>query len=275
MIARFGSVELNALCNALAVSAPDHSAWDFIRGRQPAWWWNRKGMEEMQANAGFFPPDEEHLLRFAELMERDIRSLDMLGSWRPEERYLDLDIEQIPLVYMEPYWSARPWSRMLAGRTVLVIHPFASLIESQYYTRRTSLFKNPDVLPPFTLKTLQAVQSIGGDGQGYADWFEALDAMKAQMDAAEYDIALIGCGAYGFPLAAHAKRTGHQAVHLGGALQLLFGIKGRRWEDPEYGVKEWGLPRGFYPSLFNEYWVRPGDGLRVKNADQVENACYW
>lgn len=26
-----------------------------------------------------------------------------------------------------------------------------------------------------------------------------------------------------------------------GALQLLFDIKGKRWEDPNYGVKEWGL----------------------------------
>lgn len=47
------------------------------------------------------------------------------------------------------------------------------------------------------------------------------------MDKIDYDICLIGCGAYGFPLAAHAKRKGKKAVHLGGALQLLFGIKGK------------------------------------------------
>lgn len=47
------------------------------------------------------------------------------------------------------------------------------------------------------------------------------------MDKVEYDVCLIGCGAYGFPLAAHAKRTGHKAIHLGGSLQLLFGIAGK------------------------------------------------
>ena len=32
--------------------------------------------------------------------------------------------------------------------------------------------------------------------------------MKMQMDEEDYDIALIGCGAYGMSLAAHAKRKG-------------------------------------------------------------------
>ena len=95
------------------------------------------------------------------------------------------------------------------------------------------------------------------------------------MDACDYDICLIGCGAYGFHLAAHAKRAGKKAVHLGGVLQMLFGIKGNRWEDPNYGVPELGIPRGWYLQLFNEYWVKPGEALRSKNADKVEGACYW
>lgn len=32
----------------------------------------------------------------------------------------------------------------------------------------------------------------------------------------------------GFNLASYAKRNVHQAIHMGGALQLLFGIKGKR-----------------------------------------------
>ena len=26
---------------------------------------------------------------------------------------------------------------------------------------------------------------------------------------------------------------------------------------------------------FNDYWIRPVDEYRPKNADRVENACYW
>ena len=97
--------------------------------------------------------------------------------------------------------------------------------------------------------------------------------MKTRIDATDYDVALIGCGAYGFPLAAHAKRMGKQSVHLGGALQLLFGIKGKRWENPNYGERELG--NGSYLQLINETWVRPSDQDKPATADQVEEACYW
>ncbi len=275
MVARFGSVELNLWTNIIGIRRGKKEVWGFVRGRIPPWWWNRRGVSQMKSNAGFFPLDEAGLFAFADLMERDLRALDLLASWRPEERYLDLAaIPKIPLVYLEPFWSERPWTRLLEGKKVLVVHPFAEAIETQY-TKRERLFRRPDILPEFQLMTLKAFQSIGGGDGSYPDWFSALEAMETKMDAVDYDIALIGCGAYGFPLAAYAKRTGHQAVHLGGSLQLLFGIKGARWEDPAYGVKEWGLPEGFYPSLFNAFWIRPATSTRPADAEQVENGCYW
>ena len=98
--------------------------------------------------------------------------------------------------------------------------------------------------------------------------------MEDEMDKTDYDICLIGCGAYGFPLAAHAKRKGKKAVHLGGALQLLFGIKGKRWEAKDYATK-WHLPQDAYSSLFNEYWVRPSINETPSTALKVEGGCYW
>jgi hypothetical protein len=55
----------------------------------------------------------------------------------------------------------------------------------------------------------------------------------------------------------------------------LFGIRGKRWEDPNYGVKEWGIPTGFYSDLMNEHWKRPGNAAMPTNAQVVEGACYW
>ena len=60
---------------------------------------------------------------------------------------------------------------------------------------------------------------------GYDTWFDALAAMEKQMDACDYEVAIIGAGAYGLPLAAHARDTGHVAIQMSGATQLLFGIK--------------------------------------------------
>ena len=83
----------------------------------------------------------------------------------------------------------------------------------------------------------------------------------------EFDVAIVGCGAYGFPLAAKLKQAGKQAIHLAGATQLLFGIKGKRWEeDPAFE---------YVRKFFNEAWVYPDETEKPKNASVVEGGCYW
>lgn len=276
MIARLGATEMSAIINYLGVNSECHSLGKFIKGEQPEWWWNKNIMNQMQQWSGFFPPTPENMQRFGEMMMEDAKEVDLLGSWLNEESriYQNCNIHAVKLPFLEPYHASHPWSRILANKKILVIHPFADLITRQYQ-KRELLFKNQDVLPDFELDTIQAVQSLGGEANGFNDWFAALEWMKQEMDKRDYNICLIGCGAYGFPLAAHAKRKGKKAVHLGGALQLLFGIKGKRWEDPNYGVKEWGIPYSSYTTLINEYWVRPDDCVRPKTAKNVEGGCYW
>lgn len=273
MISRFGANELNAIVNYLGVNAKHYSIWKFIIGEQPEWWWDKGIIYCMQNNAGFFPAIPENMRRFGEMMIEDAKEVDLLGSWLKEEYLLKQympNTRKIRLIDLEPFWSKKPWSRILRGKKVLVIHPFAPLIEKQYKEKRIYLFENQDILPDFNLITIQAVQSLGGKNQKFNSWFDALKYMKKQMDEIDYDICLIGCGAYGFPLAAHAKRQGKQAVHIGGSLQLLFGIKGKRWENPNYAKNF-----NYNKLLNNPYWVRPTQDLKASNSDKVENGCYW
>ncbi len=272
MVARLGAVETQAVVNYLSHIQPRHSAWKYIRGEEPQWWWDRDLMAKMENNAGFFPATEENIRRFAEMMLTDMETVDVLGSWNPNERYVAARLHQaskVRLLLLEPYWTRNPWSRVLEGKRVLVVHPFAEDIISQYTRHREHLFRDKRVLPQFaSLRVVKAVQSIGGQSAEFADWFEALDRMKQQMDSEPYDIALIGCGAYGFPLAAYAKRTGHKAVHLGGALQLLFGIRGKRWDKSYTADYD-------YSTLPNEYWIRPNPSTRNEFTLKVEGGCYW
>ncbi len=272
MIARFGAIELAAMINYLGVKQKKAIPLKYIKSSGLQWWWNERILFQMQNNTGFFPSTAENVEQFCELMINDTGELDVLGSWLVGEHYFKDQLKDVLMVQREiqnPFFTDNPWTRALEGKKVLVIHPFAPLIEQQYELNREKLFENKSVLPEFELKTIQAVQSMGGKHPKYKSWFEALQDMMNQMDYTEYDIALIGCGSYGFPLSAHAKRTGKKAVHLGGSLQLLFGIKGKRWEDPNYN-------RLYnYSALMNEYWVRPDENLRPKNAESVEGACYW
>lgn len=280
MIARFGSTELYCLANYLGTQkGPIKSFIPFLFAKAEPWWIMPQRVADLKNCSGVFSADQDgQIEKFCELLLSDMKYVDVLGSWVSKEYLIESYIStaaRVHLPYLEPYYSEEPWSRALEGKRVLVVHPFASQINSQYMNHRMRLFEDKRVLPNFEIKTLQAVQSLCGADNGFATWFEALEYMKAEMNKIEYDICIIGCGAYGFHLAAHAKRMGKKAIHLGGATQLLFGIKGNRWENPEYGVKEWGLPLGFYTNMFNEYWIKPGEGGRPKNAEQVEGACYW
>lgn len=279
MVARFGSTELNALSNYREILDNKRDYLRFIKRQCQQWWWNDLAIKQLETHSGFFPSNKETVIRFYQLMINDIPLVDVLASWRPEEVYFKEELQnaqKVKLLCLEPYWSMNPWSRALKDKKVLVVHPFAEDIKSQY-NNRERLFENPEVLPKFgSLRIVKAVQSLGGDINGFEDWFEALDWMKQEMDREPYDIALIGCGAYGFPLAAHSKRTGHKAIHLGGALQLLFGIKGKRWENSNY-CNLWQMkPWDFYLKMMsNPYWIRPNENVKPKSAENVEGACYW
>ncbi|HHB52109.1 MAG TPA: hypothetical protein ENK75_03570, partial [Saprospiraceae bacterium] len=248
MVARFGSTELINIVNFLGVTQKKyHNYLSYIRGQTPAWWWQEHVMKQLEDWSGFFPPSQEKITQFCEMMIEDSKEVDILGSWLEDEKLMSeyMHDKKVHLRFLEPFWNDTPWTKVLKDKRVLVIHPFKYTIEKQYENRE-SLFKNKDVLPQFkSLRVIRAVQSLGGNSE-FKDWFEALDYMKDQIDQEDYDICLIGAGAYGFPLAAHVKRIGKQAVHMGGALQLLFGIIGKRWEDPMYGVNEWGIQENFY-----------------------------
>lgn len=278
MIARFGSTELTCLSNYIGVYSQKKQYFSYIKGESNPWWWQQNIMNQMQQCAGFFPPTQDKIEQFCELMLEDMKELDILGSWLPQERDFEKQISKTKKVHLrllEPFWSKNPWTKALEGKKVLVVHPFDKTIRCQY-VRRELLFNNDNIFPKFkSFHTIRAVQSLGQGDSRFKDWFEALDYMKAEIDKLDYDICFIGAGAYGFPLAAHVKRRGKKAIHLGGALQLLFGIIGSRWQNPNYGVNEWGIPKGSYTNLINEYWVRPDEDEKPKNADNVEDGCYW
>lgn len=265
MIGRLGSVELGIIIKYLH-QKEKFRYFKYITGKIDSYWWEANLFRSASNNAGIFPPNPDTLSKFSELMLSDVVQLDILGSWRLEEKFLADKLSRVIRVSLEdiePFYHSDPWSEALADKTVLVVHPFSESIQLQY-DKRKLLFQNKRILPDFHLKTIKAVQSIAHNRTGFKDWFEAFEYMKNEITNMDFDIAIIGCGAYGFPLSAHVKRMGKKAVHLGGAAQLLFGIIGKRWETREY-----------YSKLVNEHWVRPNQNETPPGFDKVESGCYW
>lgn len=270
MISRFGGNELQCLANYHFIKGSKiKNIINLLIGVPYFRKFRSHILEDMQNGAGFFPSTPENASKFSQLSINDLQHIDILASWLSHEKfffkYFRKGFKTIHLEDLPPFNHENPWSEALAGKNVLVIHPFAKTIEKQY-VKRHDLFKDKRVLPNFNLITYQSVQSIAGNSTKYSTWFEALEEMKKDISQIHFDVAILGCGAYGMPLAAHIKQIGKQAIHLGGVTQCFFGIMGKRWETPPYNYQN---------DFYNDWWVRPDTTEIPAKADSVEGGCYW
>lgn len=256
LVARFGSTELAIMRQAEEIKLGIRSHF------------NENLAKQAMMCSGFFPSTQENLLRFAHIMTNITGQVDLVGIWyNPMENYFLKTYNNhtitTPLTALEPWYHNNPWSVELQGKSVLVIHPFAETILKQY--KKRNLIYPSGLLPDCNLIVHKAVQTIAGQRDDrFNNWFEALEYMYNQAMKENFDVAILGCGAYGLPLAAKLKEQEKKVIHLGGATQLLFGIKGRRWDNrPEIS------------KFYNESWVRPSEKESVVGQDAVEQGCYW
>ncbi|MEY8687578.1 hypothetical protein AB9N12_16085 [Bacteroides sp. AN502(2024)] len=283
MLTRYGSIEM-CVTNSYRMRKDKRNVfcklWEYVTDKTDMPWYDELFYLPISRNAGVFNPTPKILDCFAQRYLQDSEIIDVLMSVNYKERFMPLK-ESCQFIHFEsvyPYFVKRPWTRILKGKKVLVVHPYADTIQKQYAIRE-KLYDNPEILPVFELKTLKAVQSSAFAEVPFKDWFEALEYMENEIDKIDFDICLLGCGAYGLPLAAHVKRLGKQAIHMGAGVQLLFGICGRRWEE-EYVQKPWGHNTPFcintnYVDLKNEYWTRPSGNEILSKSKSVEGGCYW
>ena len=206
-------------------------------------------LNDIHRQSGFYPVTKKNIALFREEMISSMKRVDLLASWvKGECRYKKYmqHAKVCKLDFIEPYLSENPWSEALEGLKVLIIHPFRDTIDNQYNQNRSNIFKNKKILPKFELKLIKAPQTLPGNNYTFSNWFETLEALTEETSQMDFDIALIGCGAYGFPLASRIKKLGKKSIHLGGATQLMFGIKGKRWDKEPV-----------FMNLYNEFWKYP------------------
>lgn len=225
--------------------------------------------EEIFVNSGFFPIDANNLLRFGAHYAECARELDIFAVWRQpgEVELLNTTKGKPPahlceLKALEPYYFARGWTDALAEKRVLVVSPFAKSFKRQH-KRLKDVWPRLNI-PDFDLITLRYPHSQALLDTGFPSWWSLQDDMRAQMSAIEFDLAIIGAGASTLPLAIHAKRLGRQGIALGGATQMLFGVRGRRWDN-----------FSFFRDAVNEAWTRAEGDEVPPQKTKVESGAYW
>ena len=210
--------------------------------------------------------------KYNALMQEAFKNADMLGIWKNlhmGDQLLNIQDTKDNVIVsdansVESYYYDDPWSSALEGKRVLVVSPFSKQIEQQY-EKRINLWDNQAVLPRFSLEVEDSIWYYKGKrDERFSNWFEAYDYLFEQIMKHDFDIAILGCGYFGFALATRIKNAGRQAVHMGGATQLLFGIKGKRWDNnPKVN------------RFYNEYWIRPDNSKKPEDDNNLDNGCYW
>jgi hypothetical protein len=246
--------------------------------------WENVSKSNLFKNAGVFPETEESFENFISIFLKILPQMDALPLWIPTGKQTNYSVDVpflsefeyfliksvclngkiIDVKSIEPYYSVTPWTKHLKNKKILVVSPFVDSINFQY-NKRKSLWEDERILPDFELITLehQLCQLIS-QNTIYDNWVNMIEDMKNKISSIDFDIALIGTGASSLPLAVHCKNIGKQAIHLGGGLQILFGIKGNRWDNHFIG-------KNFY----NENWIRPSKKETPKNYKDCEDGCYW
>jgi len=269
LIARYGSVEFSNITDGFCKTTEDKN----------------RVFKELCNNAGFFPNENGLLDKFKKTYEEAEKEIDILAVWiycSKHEYSEEVRIETLSNIKIlchlnifsnflgvrnknnnssnYEYFMKNSWTSALKNKKVLVIHPFKDSIESQYKKLSTL-----DFFPKFKkLTVIKAIQTAADQKDDrFKTWFDSLDYMKKEIDKADFDIAIIGCGSYGMPLGAYIKQINKQAIHAGGATQLLFAIKGRRWVDR------------YKEDLVGDYWTYPLESEKPKGFEKVEGGTYW
>ena len=234
--------------------------------------WDDSARWHASNHAGITPPDDRILEYFRKVYTESLKQTDLLTIWYPEREVSEEKVVSrhycpnatfiAGLQALEPFYHVNPWSAALEGKKVLVVHPFEDSIREQF-SKKDLLFQDKSVLPDFELITLKTYQTHGG-GNTDLQWDTCFEDMAEKIQGQDFDVALIGAGGYGLPLCNVAKQMGKPVVHVGGGLQIMFGIKGNRW-DANPAVNKY----------YNEHWKRPFESERPKNSTIVEGGCYW
>jgi hypothetical protein len=152
--------------------------------------------------------------------------------------------------------------KLMDNKKVLAISSFDGLIQKQYKKGNLhKIYKNyPNIVKLETIKFPYCFHNNGP----HENYFETLESIFNEIKNIDFDIAILGCGAYGHMLS-HKIDTElkKDAIYVGGSIQTLFGIISSR--EKEHGKIK-----------YNKYWIsKIPDEYKPPNYKLIENGCYW
>lgn len=222
--------------------------------------------------SGIFPAESSFLLEFHEFYLGWLKSLDCVGAFgHPIEASLfpRLGLTQ-PLVKFRdqepdrsiPANDENCFLPALRDKKVLLINCFAELLRQRASKDTFEAVWEKTGKQWFYPKSVQSLTVPYGfdlrTWQQFDTSIALFDSLSESLERLDFDVALIGAGGLGIPLAAKVKSMGKVGISMGGVLQVVFGVAGKRW----LGRKNWSekyitaawteVPDQFQPDETNE-----------------------
>jgi hypothetical protein len=239
-------------------------------------------LRTLEQNAGVFPSLQPYFFdKWKEATTRATIDADVLvtGWYEPlreaEQAFLsDLSVtkKQIPLRSLEPYYvdTEEQWTQLLEDQDVAVVSSFSMSARKQV-EKGSAIWGSKGVLPSnikwHWIQTGHPPCIAQGSNEWpphVNNWLEAANYVVSEVVKSGARIAIIGCGGLGMPIAKMLKDRGIIAIVMGGAIQILFGIKGKRWKS-----------HPIISTFWNDEWVWPSIDETPLAAKAVEGGCYW
>ena len=245
---------------------------------------NKISIEEinmLQKNAGIYWEKDALLVEYCKKYNEAVKNSKALAyiqnaHWMEDTQQYYIKKYELSCLYsriLEPFYCSldgiKPWTHHLLGKKILIINSFTNTMKDQV-KKGFHIFndlKKRIFLSGQEVKFYKTFNTVAGN-RIHKNWLETFNIMCDDIKKIDFDIALLGCGGYGLPLSDFIyTKMKKSAVYVGGGIQLLFGIMGKRWDGNEMWKK--------IIDESDSKFVRPSKDEQIKNSNIVENSCYW
>lgn len=266
--------EESFIISRLGIGAETYLSYNYLKNKRI----DLNHLKFLDNNAGIYNVNKSlttYLNEYIDCIKNSCSLACFTNSILHEQKYFvdSFNLISIHSRILEPFYccidDVNPWSHYLYGKKVLVISPFIKSFQKQL-SNNFQIFKNPEkkiFLDGQEFIFYKSFQTSGGNHL-HKNWLETFTIMCNDIKKLDFDIALLGCGGYGLPLCNFIKtKMNKSAIYVGGGLQLLFGVMGKRWENNPIWKK--------IIEENNTKFIKPSGDEIMQNNNKIEGGCYW
>ncbi len=238
---------------------------------------SKNDMIELENNAGIFVKNKKSLEEYSKMLFESYLNCTLIAEWETNGIVYSVTgigqqfiadktslTKKIDARALEPYYFDESWMTALKGKNILIIHPFVKTFKKQLNNLK-NIYPDREWFDDCKIECIEPPLTLAGNHNNI-DWKEHYNKFITKLNMInDFDIALVAAGGYGMIISNYIfKECNKSVIYIGGALQLFFGVIGKRWFENKDIMK-----------LVNDDWIRPDKEDKPENFNRVEKGCYW